>query len=93
MTESAPEQPVPDEAAEYTETHDAAAPTPDPVVDAPEPVHTPAEGRVTYKVTGRQALDEVKPGGLIDLDPNEPRTARLLARGQIAATSGNTEED
>lgn len=41
------------------------------------------DGLVAYTVLGRQAVDEVKRGGTLRLDPNEPRTARLLGRGQI----------
>lgn len=78
----ATEQPVPDEAAEQTE----AEPEPDP-----EPTPEDA-GPVAYKVIGRQRVDEVKRGGTLYLDPDDPRTARLIARGQIARAEP-TQED
>lgn len=78
----ATEQPVPDEAAEQTE----AAPESDP---EPTPEHA---GTVAYQVIGRHRVDEVKRGGTLHLDPNDPRTARLIERGQIARVEP-TQED
>lgn len=46
----------------------------------------------TYKVVGRQPVDEVKTGGLLYLNPADPRTGRLIERGQIALVDP-TQED
>lgn len=36
-----------------------------------------------YQVTGPHRVHEIPPGEDIDLDPEKPETARLLARGHI----------
>lgn len=38
-----------------------------------------------FTVVGPHRVGGVNPGEVIDLDPTEPQTKRLLARGQIAA--------
>lgn len=40
-----------------------------------------------YTVTGTHRVREVKPGESLELDPSEPQTVRLLARGQIVPAS------
>jgi hypothetical protein len=74
----ATEQLVPDEADE-----------PSPISDE---ITTDAAGPVEYRVVTRQRVDEVKRGGTLFLDPDEPRTARLLERGQIVRVN-TTQED
>lgn len=43
--------------------------------------------RRKYIVTGPLRVHEVKTGDTLELDPSEPETERLLARGQIAVAS------
>jgi hypothetical protein len=60
-----------------------------------------------YTVVGPHRVREISPGEVVDLDPENPGTKRLLQRGQIrpaakkpvsqpdntAATSADTEEE
>lgn len=71
----------------YTVEHDG---TPAP---EPEPEPTPEVTLARYRVVGAHRLDEVAPGGTVDLDPDESRTARLLARGQIVPCEPTQQED
>lgn len=79
------EQPVPSESDDPT----------DEIVDEldDEPTQEDVEpDLVTYEVIGRQPVDEVKKGGLLYLDPDDPRTSRLIERGQIVRVD-TTQED
>jgi hypothetical protein len=40
-----------------------------------------------YTVQGTHRVREVKPGEPVELDPSDPQTVRLLARGQVALAS------
>lgn len=60
--------------------------------DASDAVEGQEPDTVAYKVIGRQRVDEARKGDTLHLDPNAPRTARLLDRGQIARAN-TTQED
>ena len=44
-----------------------------------------------YAVVGPHRVAGVNPGEEISLDPSEPQTVRLLARGQISPASSRSE--
>lgn len=105
VSEMAPEQPVhtPDcdeqhgpesrcNTNAYTVEHDGSVPDPEPTLEEP-PAPPLAAGLARYVVNGRQAVDGVSPGRVVNLDPDEPRTERLLTRGQVVPCESTHQED